>query len=123
MLVCDLQSNKKLLDAPITESASIEQELSKCDTLKLSWVSDTKQILPVFASVNHGTKTYTLLDSYTPNEDERGFRYEVTFTELTSGILSRTPFLYHTKDQDGYDIEQQDWPFEGLRCFKSLCRT
>lgn len=114
MLVYDLQSNRKLLDAPVTESASIEQELSKCDTLKLSWVSDTKQILPVFASVNHGTKTYTLLDSYTPNEDERGFRYEVTFTELTSGILSRTPFLYQTKDQDGHDIEQQDWPFEGL---------
>ena len=114
MLVYDLQSNKKILDAPVTESASIEQELSKCDTLKLSWVSDTKKILPVFSSVNHGTKTYTLLDSYIPNEDERGFRYEVTFTELTSGILSRTPFLYQTKDQDGYDIEQQDWPFEGL---------
>ena len=114
MIIYGIDDNK-LLDAILTESAEHEQELGKSDFVRLSWESDTKVTIPTGAYIvpfTDGLK-YRLLDNYMPSETDKGFRYEPEFQHPLMW-LGRVPFLYVTKDQDGNDIKQQEWSFDGL---------
>ena len=114
MIIYDIHGNK-LLDAILTESAEHEQELSKSDFVKLSWDSDVKTAIPAGSYIvpfADGLK-YRLLDSYTPTETDKGFKYEPQFHHPLM-LLSRIPFLYATTDSDKNPIKQQEWSFDGL---------
>lgn len=114
MIIYDIHG-KKLLDAILTESAEHEQELSKSDFVKLSWGNDVKTVIPAGSYIvpfADGLK-YRLLDSYTPTETDKGFKYEPQFHHPLM-LLSRIPFLYATTDSDKNPIKQQEWSFDGL---------
>ncbi|EFA42881.1 hypothetical protein HMPREF0645_2631 [Hallella bergensis DSM 17361] len=105
----------KLLDAILTEGGEHEEELGKTNLVRLSWNSDKKVTLPAGAYIipfNDGLK-YRLLDTYTPSEDSKQFKYAPEFHHPLM-ILSRVPFLYSTTDQSGTPVKQQDWSFDGL---------
>lgn len=105
----------KLLDAILTEGGEHEEELGKTNLVRLSWNSDKKVTLPAGAYIipfNDGLK-YRLLDTYTPSEDSKQFKYAPEFHHPLM-ILSRMPFLYSTTDQSGAPVKQQDWSFDGL---------
>lgn len=108
---------KILLDVPITSSAEHEQELSKSDYVRLSWVSDKKQILPVGAYIvpfEDGLK-YRLLEPYIPNQNnEIEWKYEPEFQHPLMW-LSKIPFTYTTIDNSlNLSYVSQDWPYLGL---------
>ncbi|SFG57269.1 hypothetical protein SAMN05216383_12082, partial [Prevotella sp. KH2C16] len=109
MVIHDIDG-KKLLDVILTESAEHEQELSKSDFVKLSWESDVKITIPAGSYIipfEDGLK-YRLLNSYTPSETDKGFKYDISFHHPLMW-LSRVPFLYVEND-----LKQQEWSFEGL---------
>ena len=108
-------NGKKLLDAILTESAEHEEELGKTNLVRLSWNSDIKMAIHAGSYIipfDDGLK-YRLLNSYTPTEDSKGFKYTPEFHHPLM-LLGRIPFLYATKDAGGNDIKQQEWSFEGL---------
>lgn len=114
MVIYDIHGSK-LMDAILTEGAVLERELGKTDVVKLSWNSDCKETLPVGSYIvpfNDGLK-YRLLDDYTPSEGSTSLKYEPAFNHPLA-VLSRTPFLYDTTDQDGNPIKQQEWSYDGL---------
>ena len=114
MTIYDI-NGKKLLDAILTEGGEHEEELGKTNLVRLSWNSDKKVTLPAGAYIipfNDGLK-YRLLDTYTPSEDSKQFKYAPEFHHPLM-ILSRVPFLYSTTDQSGTPVKQQDWSFDGL---------
>ena len=99
-----------LLDAILTEAAEHEQELGKSDFVKLSWESDVKITVSAGSYIvpfEDGLK-YRLLNSYTPSETDKGFKYDIVFHHPLMW-LSRVPFLYVDND-----LKQQEWSFEGL---------
>ena len=109
MIIYDIDDNI-LLDAIVTDSAEHEQELSKSDFIKLSWECDIKITLPAGSYIipfDDGLK-YRLLNSYSPSETDKGFKYEPNF-EHPLMWLKRVPFLYLEND-----LKQQEWSFEGL---------
>lgn len=106
-----------LLDVPITSAAEHEQELSKSDYVRLSWVSDKKQILPVGSYIipfDDGLK-YRLLEPYIPNQNsEIEWKYEPEFQHPLMW-LSKIPFTYTTIDSSlDLSYVSQDWPYLGL---------
>ena len=108
-------NDKKLLDAILTESAEHEEELGKSNLVRFSWDSGVKVTIPAGSYIipfDDGLK-YRLLNSYTPTEDSKGFKYNPEFHHLMM-LLGRIPFLYATKDANGNDIKQQEWSFDGL---------
>ncbi len=114
MVIYDIKDNK-ILDATLTEGAEHEQELGKTNLVRLSWQSDVKISLPAGAYIvpfDDGLK-YRLLNSYTPSEDDKGFKYTPEFHHPLMW-LSRVPFLYDTTDADKTPIKQQEWSFDGL---------
>lgn len=114
MVIYDIHGSK-LMDAILTEGAVLERELGKTDVVKLSWSSDKKATLPVGSYIvpfSDGLK-YRLLDNYTPSEGSTSLKYEPAFNHPLA-VLSRTPFLYDTTDQDGNPIKQQEWAYDGL---------
>lgn len=114
MTIYDI-NGKKLLDAILTEGGEHEEELGKTNLVRLSWNSDKKVTLPAGAYIipfNDGLK-YRLLDTYTPSEDSKQFKYAPEFHHPLM-ILSRVPFLYSTTDQSGAPVKQQEWSFDGL---------
>lgn len=114
MTIYDI-NGKKLLDAILTEGGEHEEELGKTNLVRLSWNSDKKVTLPAGAYIipfNDGLK-YRLLDTYTPSEDSKQFKFAPEFHHPLM-ILSRVPFLYSTTDQSGTPVKQQDWSFDGL---------
>ena len=109
MVIYDIKDNK-ILDATLTEGAEHEQELGKTNLVRLSWQSDVKIALPAGAYIipfEDGLR-YRLLNSYTPSEDDKGFKYAPEFHHPMMW-LSRVPFLY----VEG-DLKQQEWAFDGL---------
>ena len=114
MVIYDIHGSK-LMDAILTEGAVLERELGKTDVVKLSWNSNKKTTLPVGSYIvpfDDGLK-YRLLDDYTPSEGSTSLKYEPAFNNPLA-VLSRTPFLYDTTDQDGNPIKQQEWSYDGL---------
>lgn len=114
MVIYGINGNK-ILDAILTESAEHEEELGKANLVRLSWNSDIKITVPAGSYIipfGDGLK-YRLLDSYAPSESDNGFKYNPEFHHPLM-LLGRIPFLYATKDADGNDIKQQEWPFDGL---------
>ena len=108
-------NGKKLLDAILTESAEHEEELGKSNLVRFSWDSGVKVTIPAGSYIipfDDGLK-YRLLNSYTPTEDSKGFKYTPEFHHPLM-LLGRIPFLYATKDAGGNDIKQQEWSFDGL---------
>lgn len=114
MTIYDI-NGKKLLDAILTEGGEHEEELGKTNLVRLSWNSDKKVTLPAGAYIIpfHDGMKYRLLDTYTPSEDSKQFKYAPEFHHPLM-ILSRVPFLYSTTDQSGAPVKQQDWSFDGL---------
>lgn len=113
--------DKRILNATLTEGAEHEQELGRSDFVKLSWESNTKVTIPAGAYIvpfADGLK-YRLMDSYTPSETDKGFRYEPEFHHPLM-LLSRIPFLY----VEG-DLKQQEWSFDGLtvRALEYVCKA
>lgn len=109
MVIYDI-NGKKLLDAILTKGAEHEQELSKSDFVRLSWDSDVKITVPAGSYIipfGDGLK-YRLLNSYTPSETEKDFKYTPEFHHPLMW-LSRVPFLY----KEG-DLKQQEWSYDGL---------
>lgn len=109
--------DKVILDAPVTKDAVHEQELSKSDYVRLSWVSDAKQILPVGTYIvpfADGLR-YRLLEPYTPNQNnEREWKYQPEFQHPLMW-LSKIPFIYTTVDSSkNLSYTSQDWPYLGL---------
>lgn len=114
MVIYDI-NGKKLLDAILTEGAEHEEELGKTNIVRVSWDGDAKTTIPAGAYVipfEDGLR-YRLLNSYTPTEDDRGFKYIPEFHHPLM-LLSRIPFLYETTDSDKKPIKQQEWSFDGL---------
>lgn len=109
--------DKVILDVPVTKEAVHEQELSKADYVKLSWVSDAKQILPAgtyivpFSDGLH----YRLLEPYTPDQNnEIEWKYQPEFQHPLMW-LSKIPFTYTTVDSSkNLSYTSQDWPYLGL---------
>lgn len=114
MVIYDINGNK-LLDAILTEGAEHEEELGKTNLVRFSWDSDAKTTIPAGAYVIpfEGGLRYRLLNSYTPTEDSKCFKYTPEFHHPLM-LLGRISFLYATKDAGGNDIKQQEWSFEGL---------
>lgn len=120
MVIYDIKDNK-ILDATLTEGAEHEQELGKTNLVRLSWQSDIKIALPAGAYIipfEDGLR-YRLLNSYTPSEDDKGFKYAPEFHHPMMW-LSRVPFLYVAGD-----LKQQEWSYEGLtvRALEDACKA
>lgn len=109
--------DKVILDVPVTKEAIHEQELSKSDYVKLSWLSDAKQVLPAgtyivpFSDGLH----YRLLEPYTPDQNnEIEWKYQPEFQHPLMW-LSKIPFTYTTIDSSKkMSYTSQDWPYLGL---------
>jgi len=114
MVIYDINGNK-IIDATLTSGAEHEEELGKSNLVRLSWQSDKKIVLHAGSYIipfGDGLK-YRLLNSYTPQENEKAFNYTPEFQHPLMW-LSRVPFLYDTTDADKNPIKQQEWSFEGL---------
>lgn len=114
MTIYDIKDNK-IIEASLTEGAEHEEELGKTNLVRLSWQSDVKITLPAGAYIvpfDDGLK-YRLLNSYTPSEDDKGFKYTPEFHHPLMW-LSRVPFLYETTDSEKNTIKQQEWSYDGL---------
>lgn len=114
MVIYDINGNK-IIDATLTSGAEHEEELGKSNLVRLSWQSDKKIVLHAGSYIipfGDGLK-YRLLNSYTPQENEKAFNYTPEFHHPLMW-LSRVPFLYDTTDADKNPIKQQEWSFEGL---------
>ena len=114
MVIYDINGNK-IIDATLTSRAEHEEELGKSNLVRLSWQSDKKIVLHAGSYIipfGDGLK-YRLLNSYTPQENEKAFNYTPEFQHPLMW-LSRVPFLYDTTDADKNPIKQQEWSFEGL---------
>lgn len=109
MVIYDIDGNK-LLDAILTEGAEHEQELSKSDFVKLSWVSNVKITIPSGSYIIpfEDNLKFRLLNAYIPSETDKGFRYDVEFHHPLM-LLCRIPFLYVENE-----LKQQEWSFDGL---------
>ena len=110
-------NDKVILDVPVTKEAVHEQEMSKSDYVKLSWVSDAKQILPAGTYIvpfKDGLH-YRLLEPYTPNQNsEIEWKYQPEFQHPLMW-LSKIPFTYTTVDSSkNLSYTSQDWPYLGL---------
>lgn len=110
-------NDKVILDVPVTKEAVHEQEMSKSDYVKLSWVSDAKQILPAGTYIvpfEDGLH-YRLLEPYTPNQNsEIEWKYQPEFQHPLMW-LSKVPFTYTTVDSSkNLSYTSQDWPYLGL---------
>ena len=114
MVIYDIHNNK-ILDATLTEGAEHEEELGKSNLVRLSWQSDKKIVLHAGSYIipfGDGLK-YRLLNSYTPQENEKAFNYTPEFQHPLMW-LSCVPFLYDTTDADKKPIKQQEWSYDGL---------
>ena len=114
MTIYDIKDNK-IIEATLTEGAEHEEELGKTNLVRLSWQSDVKITLPAGAYIvpfDDGLK-YRLLNSCTPTEDDKGFKYTPEFQHPLMW-LSRVPFLYETTDSEKNTIKQQEWSYDGL---------
>ena len=110
-------NDKVILDVPVTKEAVHEQEMSKSDYVRLSWVSDAKQILPAGTYIvpfADGLR-YRLLEPYTPNQNsEIEWKYQPEFQHPLMW-LSKIPFTYTTVDSSkNLSYTSQDWPYLGL---------
>lgn len=125
MTIYDIKDNK-IIEATLTEGAEHEEELGKTNLVRLSWQSDVKISLPAgvyIAPFDDGLK-YRLLNSYTPSEDDKGFKYTPEFHHPLMW-LSRVPFLYETTDSEKNTIKQQEWSYDGLttNALKEACKA
>ena len=114
MVIYDIHNNK-ILDATLTEGAEHEEELGKSNLVRLSWQSDKKIVLHAGSYIipfGDGLK-YRLLNSYTPQENEKAFNYTPEFHHPLMW-LSHVPFLYDTTDAEKNPIKQQEWSYDGL---------
>lgn len=114
MVIYDIRDNK-IIDAVLTEGAEHEEELGKANLVRLSWDCDVKITIPAGSYIipfDDGLR-YRLLNSYTPTEDSKCFKYTPEFHHPLM-LLGRISFLYVTKDAGGNDIKQQEWSFDGL---------
>lgn len=76
MVIYDINGNK-IIDATLTSGAEHEEELGKSNLVRLSWQSDKKIVLHAGSYIipfGDGLK-YRLLNSYTPQENEKAFNY------------------------------------------------
>lgn len=110
-----------LLDAIIAEAAEHEEELMKSDFVKLSWVDEEWQELPIGAYIVPFTDVmgvdgkyarFTLFQSYKPEKTSSGYKYEPEF-QHPKMWLRYVPYYFVTQNASGETVHRTEYPFTG----------
>ena len=119
--IYDINDNV-LMQAEVTSAAKREQEMSKSDSISLSFSAAEKVILPAGAYIYHTykidkvrevTRKFLLLESYEPTQsDECSWKYTPQF-QHPKMILSKTPFFIYTRTSQNIEVKQNVWSFVG----------
>ena len=102
-------NNNIFIEIPLTGDCIYEEELMKSNFIRIAWNDTKKHIIPVGAYIIYNHLKYTIFESYIPTQkSENEFRYEIVFQHPMM-LLQKTPFILHTKDSLGNQIQEYDW--------------
>lgn len=108
MEVKDIQG-KTLIDAPITESAVITEELMKQYSITLGWDAISADVLPLGSYIEHNGVRYSLLAPYSPQQrDETTYEYKPVF-EHPVMRWQYLPFFHYTYSGGSIVSKEPDW--------------